>query len=221
MDNYTQISTIIPDIPVQFRLQNEAIKAAIDFKREHDPVFSSLTLGDLADKCHIGRSTFKRIVNGATTDANCSTVALICEGLGIDPAVVMGLAPIIDYKREEEEYNPTLMDTMRRQNIALEERLTEKCSRIEELTQELDKSEVECHRLRLLYNDTCKSLSAAETIARDSESDKNELKRLRRLNNMLLTVLVAVAVVLLMIYVVWELRNPDQGFTELLRRLLM
>lgn len=245
MQNVSQDSAVTnmesPVPPSQFRLRVEAIRAAINFKRENDPAFAELSVCDLADKCRVGRSTFKRILSGAATDSNCSTIALICEGLGIDPAVLFGLAPSRDYNREAADYNPTLMDNMRRQNIALEERLVEKRERIKELVTEVSQSEQECDRLRKLYNKKCIDLSAAEArmeamkaevdegAARRARRDETEGQQRRDIEDLqrtlsrerdelrkvrMLCILACLGLIVAMgvvIYLLWEMANPTLG----------
>lgn len=79
-------------------------------------------------------------------------------------------------------------------------------------------------------NQTMMQLKAAEKRIAELESARTEdkasfelrrdLKTLRRYNVWLLLALVALVVALLVIYLVWEIKHPEQGITGLVRSLV-
>lgn len=231
----TPISAVDSAAPAApFRLRVEAIRSVINFKRENDPAFESMSLSDIADKCRVGISTFKRILSGAATDCNCSTLSLICESLGVDPAEVLGLAPLRDYKREKETYDPTLMDTLRRQNAALEERLLHKKdviddlnARLNDLNKTLLDREGRLVNLRTIIHQEghdgkiaigqVREMEQRLADKRDQIADqaktiaeqKAEIRKLRAMGIGL--TLALIAVMAFAFYLVWEIANPTLG----------
>ena len=233
MEEHLEISLEAIDIS-QFRLRSEAIRPAFEFKKKHDPAFSNMTGASFAAKVGIGESTWKKLYAGTATDAMCSTAWAIAKPLGLDPAVLFGLAPSRDYEREKQEYNPTLMDNMRRQIAADAERIQNKIERIADLESQIAASASEQDRLRKLY------LSKAEECSRLQERSAslenmlstrdqsivkhdevrasnittiNHLVKQNRRGRFLIFFLTLSTVILaaLMIYFLWELNNPNAG----------
>lgn len=128
------IETRLENINVSdFTLNCQAIRDVIDFKRAHDPAFKNLTGVVVAEKIGIGESTYKRIYNRQATDCHVSTLWGICKIYGIEPSQAMNLAPLRDIEKDKEDYNPSLMAILRRQNSEQEERIRAKDEKISAL----------------------------------------------------------------------------------------
>lgn len=210
-----------------FRINHVAIKEAIEFKKKNDPAFAHISMTAIAKSIGLGESTFKKLLSGVTFDPQCSTAWVLCRAFGLDPAVIFGLAPKRDYSREEREYNPTLMDNMRRQNIALEERARAYEDRVSE-------QEEEIISLRRKYVSKCEECAAAnerahnaEALVRDRDASIVKHDEVRSTNRqvidelskrnkrvktaaMVFTVISIVSTSLL-VYLLWEIANPTIG----------
>ena len=132
----------------QFKLNSAAYKQAFEFKKQNDPAFKNMTHNRFVNLVGICESTWKKIMSGQMTDAMCSTAWAAGKALGLDMNVVFGLAPMRDYNREKQEYNPTLMDNMRRQVISLDEQVRHKDEKIKELLGEIDKRDACIEKLQ-------------------------------------------------------------------------
>lgn len=193
-----------------FKYNNNAILDAFEFKKANDPAFKNVTsLCAFAEKFGLSESTCKRVFKGRATDFTVSVLWYICKILGLDPAVVLYLAPSRDYAREERDYNPTLMDNLRRQIASLEERLAYKKERIEELTDEIAKRDAYEKDLRGRFLKAEKDLSAANEKASECEKIKKQKHHLA----ICLFVSAALTITFggFMIYFLWELQNPQAG----------
>ena len=233
MEDHLEKSLETIDI-AQFKLQSQAIRPAFEFKKKNDPAFKNMTSSSFADKIGIGESTWKKLYGGQSVDAMCSTVWAIAKALGLDVAILFGLAPMRDYEREEQVYNPTLMDNLRRQNLAYEEAIRYKDMRIEDIEKQLDAALKEQDRLRKLYHEEGLIRSRSEeqvkslkemVITRDKSIAKhdevrttnismiNHLTALNKRNRMISVIMSFVAVIMasIMIYFLWELQNPHAG----------
>ena len=233
MEDHLEKSLETIDI-AQFKLQSQTIRPAFEFKKKHDPAFKNMTSCSFANKIGIGESTWKKLYSGQSVDAMCSTIWAIAKSLGLDVAILFGLAPMRDYAREEQVYNPTLMDNLRRQNLAYEEAIRYKDMRIEDLEKQLDAALKEQDRLRKLYHQEGIVRSRAEeqvksleemVITRDKSIAKhdevrttnigviNHLTTLNKRNRMISVIMSFVAVIMagIMIYFLWELQNPHAG----------
>lgn len=208
MEEHLEISLEAIDIS-QFRLRSEAIRPAFEFKKKHDPAFSNMTGASFAAKVGIGESTWKKLYAGTATDAMCSTAWAIAKPLGLDPAVLFGLAPSRDYEREKQEYNPTLMDNMRRQIAALEERVASKKEKIAELSADLAKRDSYEKDLRERFLQAEKVLSA--TAEKASECEKVKKHKHHLAVCLLVSCALTITFAGIMIYLLWELQNPNAG----------
>lgn len=193
-----------------FKYNNDAILDAFEFKKANDPAFKNVTsLCAFAEKFGLSESTCKRVFKGRATDFTVSVLWYICKILGLDPAVVLYLAPSRDYAREERDYNPTLMDNLRRQIASLEERIAHKKERIDELTDEISKRDTYEKSLRERFLRAEKDLSTAMEKAAEIEKIKKQKHHLA------LCLFVSAALTItfggFMIYFLWELQNPDAG----------
>lgn len=193
-----------------FKYNNDAILDAFEFKKANDPAFKDVTsLCAFAEKFGLSESTCKRVFKGRATDFTVSILWYICKILGLDPAVVLYLAPSRDYDREERDYNPTLMDNLRRQIASLEERNVSKKEKIDELNAELAKRDAYEKNLRERFLKAEKDLSTAMEKAAEIEKIKKQKHHLA------LCLFVSVALTItfagIMIYLLWELQNPQAG----------
>lgn len=193
-----------------FKYNNDAILDAFEFKKANDPAFKNVTsLCAFAEKFGLSESTCKRVFKGRATDFTVSVLWYICKILGLDPAVVLYLAPSRDYAREERDYNPTLMDNLRRQIASLDERLAYKKERIDELADEIAKRDAYEKDLRERFLRAEKDLSTAMEKAAEIEKIKKQKHHLA------LCLFVSAALTItfagIMIYFLWELQNPDAG----------
>jgi len=210
-----------------FQFNHAAARNAIEFKRKNDPAFAKLSLTALAKKAGLSESTFKKFWNETAFDPQCSTAWAFCRAFGLDPAILFGLAPSRDFEREERDYNPTLMDNMRRQNIALEERA--KAYEDKVLVQE-----EEIISLRRKYVSKCEECAAANERAHNAEAlvhdrdasivkhdevrstHRQVIDELAKRNKrvkiaaIVFTVLFLISTSLL-VYLLWEIANPTIG----------
>lgn len=193
-----------------FKYNHKAFTDALEFKRIHDPAFKDIkSHSAFAEKFGISESTVKRLFSGKANDFMTSLLWYSCRILGLDPAVVLYLAPSRDYEREAREYNPTLMDNLRRQIAALEERILAKQSKINELTATIEKNNQyeTTLRERLLLAE--KELSSA----RQMNAELSDIKKKKHHLAVCLFVSAALTITFagIMIYFLWELQNPDAG----------
>lgn len=193
-----------------FKYNSNAILDAFEFKKANDPAFKNVTsLCAFAEKFGLSESTCKRVFKGRATDFTVSVLWYICKILGLDPAVVLYLAPSRDYEREAREYNPTLMDNLRRQIASLEERLAYKNERVDELTEEIAKRDAYEKDLRERFLRAEKDLSTAMEKAAEIENVKKQKHHLA------ICLFVSAGLIItfagIMIYFLWELQNPHSG----------
>ena len=196
---------------VPFKINGQAIRDAFEYKKKHDPAFAHMTLNNFALKIGIGESTWKKILSDKAPDAMCSTVTLICKALGISADEVLGLVPQRDYSKES--YDSTLMDNLRKQLGAVEEKVESKRERIAELENEKHLLMNDIQMWQDKYHEAHADLRAAEEHTKHAETHvKEHEKRVKRYARGL-TVSIVLAVVLgaLLIYLLWELRNPADG----------
>lgn len=163
----------------QFKLNSAAFKQTFEFKKKNDPAFKNMTHSRFVNLVGICESTWKKILSGQMTDAMCSTAWAAGRALGLDMNVVFGLAPMRDYDREKQEYNPTLMDNMRRQVISLDEQARHKDEKIKELLHEIDKLETSNNKLQSEILTLTRELSMEKQKNTDHEDVMVELKRAR------------------------------------------
>lgn len=163
----------------KFKLNSAAFKQTFEFKKRNDPAFKNMTHSRFVNLVGICESTWKKILSEQMTDAMCSTAWAAGKALGLDMNVVFGLAPMRDYDREKQEYNPTLMDNMRRQVISLEEQVRHKDEKIKELLGEIDKRDATINRLQNDILMLTRELSSEKQKNSDHENVVIELKRAR------------------------------------------
>ena len=193
-----------------FRYNHKAFTDALEFKRQHDPAFKDIKSHcAFGEKFGISESTVKRIFGGKANDFMVSFLWYMCRILGLDPAVVLYLAPSRDYAREERDYNPTLMDNLRRQIAALEERLASKNARIDELIEELAKRDAYEKDLRERLLKAEKDLSTATEKASECEKVKKHKHTLAVC--LIISSALTITFAGIMIYFLWELQNPQAG----------
>ncbi len=234
MEDHLEKSLETIDI-AQFKLQSQTIRPAFEFKKKNDPAFKNMTSCSFANKIGIGESTWKKLYSGQSVDAMCSTIWAIAKALGLDVAILFGLAPMRDYAREEQVYNPTLMDNLRRQNLAYEEAIRYKDMRIEDIEKQLDIALKEQDRLRKLYHEEGIVRSRAEervaalekmlatrdaSIIKHDEIRKSNLSTIDHLTSQnrksrFWSILMAVVAVLALAgfayYLFWDVMNPLEG----------
>lgn len=204
------------DLPA-FELDNTALTDLIAFQKKHNPRLKDKTNRDIADMCGMSENTLCAILKGKNKNPRVGTLRLILGAIGggsIDRLV--GLAPHRDFAKEEAFYDATLVD-------AMQARLDEKRALIESLQGQLAESEQDRDRLRKLYNEKCIALSAAETRieAMKAEVDEGAARRarwnktedeLRKVR--MLCILACLGLIIAMgvlIYLLWEIANPNLG----------
>lgn len=201
----------------KFRLNASAMRQAYEFKKKHDPAFKNMTQSRFANMIGIGESTWKKLIaEDQALDAKCSTIWAAGKALGLDISVIFGLAPTRDYSLEERDYNPTLMDNMRRQLVTAEERLVAKKERIAELTEELAKRDAYEKELRERLLTVSGELSKEQQKNAAAPDVAAELQQVRKHKHTLAVCLFISAALTIafggmMIYLLWELQNPSVG----------
>lgn len=153
----------------------------------------------LAAYSGFAEGTLKKLKSGEIADPRGSTFARFFIYFGIRPRDVLKCIP--RNICSSECVNQTMM-----QLKAAEKRIAE----LESARAE-DKAAFE-----MQMNDKQERQKRTDT---DVDDLRRDLKTLRRYNVWLLLALVALVVALLVIYLVWEFRNPDQGLTGLIRSL--
>lgn len=234
MDEHLGKSIETIDI-AHFKLQYQTIRPAFENKKKNDPAFKNMTSSTFAGKIGIGESTWKKLYSGQSVDAMCSTVWAIAKALDLDVAILFGLAPIRDYKREEQVYNPTLIDNLRRQNLAYEEAIRYKDMHIEDIEKQLDVALKEQDRLRKLYHEEGIVRSRAEervaalekmlatrdaSIVKNDEIRKSNMSTIDHLTSQnrksrFWSILMAVVAILVLAgfvyYLLWDVTHPMEG----------
>ena len=162
--------------------------------------YKAWNCASLAAYSRFAEGTLKKLKSGEITDPRGSTFARFFIYFGIRPRDVLKCIP--HNICSSECVNQTMM-----QLKAAEKRIEEL-----EAARAADRAEFS------------KSISEKQERFRRSDTVVDDLRRdlktLRRYNVCLLLGLVALVVALLVIYLVWEFRNPDQGLTGLIHSLL-
>ena len=189
----------------------ESIKKAppaevLEFKAAH-PEFKTVNCALLAEYIGLSEKTLTNLKLGKLTDSNCSTVWLICSGLGIDLRDYLGMP-------RQSECNP---DTCSSHTQA---RLDEKRQRIAELEALYKDADGRLVNLRTIIKDQSAELGAAnakvEVLERLIAEKDNRIVTGRKgiaTRNIIICVL-GVAVVITLasaIYFLWEALNPYAG----------
>ena len=154
----------------------------------------------LAAYCGLSEGTLKKLKSGEIIDPRGSTFARFFIYFGIRPRDILQCLPRNICTNE-------CVNEARIQLKAAKERIAE----LEAARQE-DKASFESQ-----MNEKHERHRRTDTVVDDLRRD---LKMLRRYNVWLLVALVAVVVALLVIYLVWEIKHPEQGITGLVRSLV-
>ena len=174
----------------------DKMKAWMESQTEH----KTWNCAALAAYCGLSEGTLKKLKSGEIADPRGSTFARFFIYFGIRPKDVLKCLP--RNICSVECVNQTMM-----QLKAAERRIEEL-----EAARAADRAEFS------------KSISERQERFRRSDTVVDDLRRdlktLRRYNVWLLLGLVALVVARLVIYLVWEFRNPDQGLTGLIHSLL-
>lgn len=199
-----------------FKINADAIRQAYDFKKKNDPAFKSMTQSRFATMIGIGESTWKKLLSKQATDAMCSTAWAIGKALGLDMSVIFGLAPMRDFDLEKREYNPTLMDNMRRQIAAQDERIAAKNERIAELNADIVKRDETINSLRADFLSVSRELASEKQKNADFPVLLSDLEKAKKSKHTLGVCLIISGVVIAlfaaaMVYFIWELQNPHIG----------
>lgn len=164
------------------------------------PEYKSFNCTSLAAYSGLSEPTLKKLKTGQIADPRGSTFWIMFNKFGIRPRDVLKCIP-------ENVCNVDCVNQSKMQLKAATQKITEL-----ETARAEDKATYE--------------RQLAEKQERYSRTDgviddlRRDLKQLRRYNTWLIGALVALVSVLLVIYVVWEVRNPGQGLTGLLGTLL-
>lgn len=164
------------------------------------PEYKGWNCASLAEYAGLSEATLKKLKTGQIADPRGSTFWILFNKFGVRPRDVLKCIP--DSVCSVECVNQTRM-----QWKAAVQKIDEL-----EATRAAEKAAFE--------------QQMAEKQARYQRTDgviddlRGDLKKLRRYNTWLIGALAALASVVLVIYVIWEVRNPDQGLTGLIRTLL-
>ncbi|MBP3411378.1 MAG: hypothetical protein J6M10_10335 [Clostridia bacterium] len=164
------------------------------------PEFKGWNSASLAAYSGLSEPTLKKLKQGQIADPRGSTFLILFKKFGVRPRDVLNGIP---------------------ENVCSVECVNQSRMQLKAATQKIE--ELEAARLgdKAAYE---KQLSDRQ--GRESRTDgiiddlRRDLKQLRRYNTWLIGALVFIISVLLVIYIVWEIRNPDQGLTGLLRRIV-
>ena len=200
----------------KFKINADAIRQTYDFKKKHDPAFKNMTQSRFANMIGIGESTWKKIISKQASDAMCSTAWGIGVGLGLGMDVIFGTAPMPDFDREKLVFNPTLMDNMRRQIAAQDERIAAKNERIAELNADILKRDETINSLRADFLSVSRELASEKQKNADFPVLLSDLEKAKKSKHSLGVCLIISGVVIAlfaaaMIYFIWELQNPHIG----------
>ena len=164
------------------------------------PEYKGWNCAALAEYAGLSEATLKKLKTGQIADPRGSTFWILFNKFGVRPRDVLKCIP----------ENVCSIECVNQTRMQLESAV-QKIGELEKARAE-DKESFE--------------KQMAEKQERYQRTDgviddlRRDLKVLRRYNTWLISALVALASVILVIYIVWEVRNPDQGFTGLIRVLL-
>lgn len=202
----------LPFEPIDgYRFDHTALVSKIEFLKKaptddmkawmaKHPEYKSWNSAALAAYSGLSEPTLKKLKTGQIADPRGSTFLILFKKFGVRPRDVLKGIP---------------------ENVCSVECVNQSRMQLKAATQKIE--ELEAARLgdKAAYE---KQLSDRQ--GRESRTDgiiddlRRDLKHLRRYNTWLISALVFVLSVLLVIYIVWEIRNPDQGLTGLLRKIV-
>lgn len=203
MSNVDKLEVIEERSSSTYILDIDALNRLIEFGRDHNPRLKGASEARLAELCEISETTFKNIRKGRCkkprVDILYSMVALF--GGSIDRLV--GLAPTRDIARERAVWDGSLVDGLQQ--------------RVDHLTQQKVADDAELARLRKMVLAAEKAQTKAEEHSAHLQERVIELnadairhrKELRR--HRWAVLVVAILLLVLCIYLVWEIANPDKG----------
>lgn len=164
------------------------------------PEYKSFNCTSLAAYSGLSEPTLKKLKQGQIADPRGSTFWILFNKFGIRPRDVLKCIP-------ENVCNVDCVNQSRMQLKAATQRIVElEAARAE------DKAAYERQ-----LTEKQERYSRTDGVIDDLRKD---LKQLRRYNTWLIGALVFVLSVLFVVYLVWEIRNPDQGLTGFFRRLV-
>lgn len=222
-----------------FALDNTALTELVAFQKKHNPRLKGKSNRDIAEACGITENTLCAILKGKNPNPRIGTLVYLIRIIGggsIDRLV--GFAPPRDYAKEEATYDATIAETLQARLDEKRETIENLKAQIADLKAQAADSDKRLVNLRTIIHEEGKAGNSAQGQLKEMEmrlADKREqiernqriideqiieLRRLRRWNNVLIAALVAMTVALAMLYLAWEIRNPDQGLTGLLRELM-
>ena len=184
-------------------LDYKRLNELVEFQRKNNPALKDKSLAEIAEDSGMCETTYKGILKGRNRNPRVATLTRMLKGIGggsIDRLV--GLAPPRDFRSEEAAYDKTLVE-------ALQARLDGKTERIEEYKEQVERLEAETARLRLKYLDETRKTSAQEEQCKQAEEYKVRLRRFRHW--LCFFVLLFILAAGLIIYILWDVSNPNAG----------
>lgn len=212
MDN--QISTLQTPANSSPVIQERVIDCAIlreliAFQLQNNPALSGKTKSDIARACDMSETTYKNLLNGKAGNPHVGTLVRLIRYIGggsIDRMV--GLAPPRDFAKEDAAYDANLVQ-------AIQIRLEEKRSVIDDLQSRLAMAECENDRLRklVLEKGERQSKASAESSAlKDSIAEYKERLARRDARIKLCGRVIIFLVAILALLLVADLLIPSVGW---------
>lgn len=186
-----------------YALDIDALNRLIEFGREHNPRLRGASEARIADLCEISETTLKSIRKGRNRKPRIDILYSIVVLFGGSIDRLVGLAPTRDINREAAVWDGTLVDGLQQ--------------RVAHMTQQKAEDAAELARLRRMVLEAEKTAARAEERSRSLQHDNDELtaaaarhrQELRRHRWAMLTV--AILLIALCSYLIWEMANPDAG----------
>lgn len=212
MDN--QISTLQTPANSSPVIQERVIDCAIlreliAFQLQNNPALSGKTKSDIARACDMSETTYKNLLNGKAGNPHVGTLVRLIRYIGggsIDRMV--GLAPPRDFAKEDAAYDANLVQ-------AIQIRLEEKRSVIDDLQSRLAMAECENDRLRklVLEKGERQSKASAESSAlKDSIAEYKERLARRDARIKLCGRVIIFLVAILALLLIADLLIPSVGW---------
>ena len=202
-------------------LDNTALTQLVSFQKKNNPRLKDWSNRDIAEACGMSENTLCAILKGKNRNPRVATLVCILRIIGggsIDRLV--GLAPHRDFAKEEAVYDATLVE-------AMQARLDEKREQVADLKAQLEDAQSRLVNLRTIIHEEGKDGNAAKGKVKEMEErladkraqieryekqideQKAEIRKLRFVGGFVGVMLVVA--LLIVIYLLWEMANPNLG----------
>jgi len=203
LSNVQQLTVIEEHTSPSYRFDIDAFNRLIDFAKKNHPRFKGVSDSRFAEICMISDTTFKDLRKGRNIKPRTDTMYSILAPIGGSLDRLLGLAPTRDIAHESAVWDSTLVDGLQQ--------------RVDHLTQQKVADDAELAQLRKMVLAAEKAQTKAEEHSAHLQERMIELnadairhrKELRR--HRWAVLVVAILLLALCTYLVWEIANPDKG----------